>query len=499
MALKDWAGLAGQAANAWQLRENYEDAQTAIDKGFEQARTDVQQYQVPYTNFGLEHMQGYNDMGEFSFSNEDFYRDPSYQWRMDQGMENTLRQQAAAKQVGSGNTLARLTELGQNMASQEYQAAFDRAQGTYDTNRAYHQFGVETGSGMAKELGTNLAELGIGKAGATASLHASLAEGQSRIISSTLANMGGGDPGSISGIIGDAIDTFGGLTSGAVDMISKATGISPTGIMGAIKGAGASVLNETAGAAWGLFGAGPQTLSGGGAAASGGSAGAASGAGGVGLGATLAAASPLLAFGGIIALDQLLSSEPKVGKSIEKIKNSSDPLATIGTMSGSDLDALFARDEAKTAVSYGTSGEQKRGTMYSMILNTLPPEQIKQIQKRPDIQTITNDLFQATLSGRELHAKLGDIGNTSSAEALGKLYPDLAGQFKQLEQLALTVRRHTAYNEDFGGDFNGVTRSARPVPTDELNALRASISAQMASYQGQWERRSNIEKEVGDL
>lgn len=51
---------------------------------------------------------------------------PSYQWRYDQGLEAVNRTAAAKGMLGSGNRLAELTKYGQGMASQEYEAEFQR-------------------------------------------------------------------------------------------------------------------------------------------------------------------------------------------------------------------------------------------------------------------------------------------------------------------------------------------------------------------------------------
>lgn len=52
--------------------------------------------------------------------------DPSYQWRVQQGMTNLGRSQAAKGMLGSGNMAAELLTYGQGMASQEYGAQFNR-------------------------------------------------------------------------------------------------------------------------------------------------------------------------------------------------------------------------------------------------------------------------------------------------------------------------------------------------------------------------------------
>ena len=52
--------------------------------------------------------------------------DPSYQWRVQQGMTNLGRSQAAKGMLGSGNMAAELLSYGQGMASQEYGSQFNR-------------------------------------------------------------------------------------------------------------------------------------------------------------------------------------------------------------------------------------------------------------------------------------------------------------------------------------------------------------------------------------
>jgi hypothetical protein len=52
--------------------------------------------------------------------------DPSYQWRMEQGMNNLARSSAAKGMLGSGNMAAELLSFGQGMASQEYGSQFNR-------------------------------------------------------------------------------------------------------------------------------------------------------------------------------------------------------------------------------------------------------------------------------------------------------------------------------------------------------------------------------------
>ena len=52
--------------------------------------------------------------------------DPSYNWRMSQGMEAVNRSAAATGGLGSGRQMADLAQFGQGMASQEYDKQFQR-------------------------------------------------------------------------------------------------------------------------------------------------------------------------------------------------------------------------------------------------------------------------------------------------------------------------------------------------------------------------------------
>lgn len=70
---------------------------------------------------------------------------PSYQFRFDEGVDALNRGLAASGLRGSGNRMRALMELGQGMASQEYEAEFDRL------NR------LSTGSPSTAEISSNLA------------------------------------------------------------------------------------------------------------------------------------------------------------------------------------------------------------------------------------------------------------------------------------------------------------------------------------------------------
>lgn len=68
------------------------------------------------------------DPGEFQF---DFEADPGYQFRLEEGMKALEGSAAARGGLFSGETGKSLQQYGQNLASQEYGQAYNRARGEY--------------------------------------------------------------------------------------------------------------------------------------------------------------------------------------------------------------------------------------------------------------------------------------------------------------------------------------------------------------------------------
>jgi type II secretory pathway pseudopilin PulG len=113
----------------------------------------------PYRQYGNWGMQGVKGLGEFNFSNQDFYRDPSYQWRLREGLKGVSRQAAAQKMLRSTNTLNSLNTRAQQEASQEYQNAYKRALDSYQTNLGRYDSAVGHGLDASKHLGTLTSDL----------------------------------------------------------------------------------------------------------------------------------------------------------------------------------------------------------------------------------------------------------------------------------------------------------------------------------------------------
>jgi len=517
MAFSDWVGLGLEGANWWQQRANRKDSQDYINKSSDQAKQDVQQWQAPYAQFGQEHMKGYNELGDFNFQFDQ--SDPSYQWRYDQGLQGVQRTQAGNKMLGSGNTLAELTKYGQGMASQEYQAEFDRDLASYDTNKDYRGFGVKTGADAARNIGDNLADISLGQGQMNAYLQAEA----SRANSETLSNIGKGFGDSNSAqskLINEgakyAADKMGLSGEGAADWISSKYGIAKENVMQTL-GIGGIGSGGAAGSATTMFGGGSAAGMGTGSAAMGAagtgeaamgitgmgegfggsySAGlaAAEGSGATATGATSAATAGFgtwaasVAGGagvliGIKMLNETLGSDPRIGKTLKKLSTSQDPLGDIGKMSSKDYTGLFERDETHGA---GSSTHGGRGMLYGAIIGAMPPESIPSLFMRDDVEMISANMMSAITDGREQRDKYtgGNIGST--AEAMGKMYPEIAQELQSLEAISQANRDAESYNQSQAGDF-GLTRQPREIrDTSALEArIRAHIKEKLATAKNQ--------------
>ncbi|CAB4126924.1 hypothetical protein UFOVP254_25 [uncultured Caudovirales phage] len=118
------------------------------------------------------------DYGKYArdFQMSDFQQDPGYAFRLSEGMKALDRSAAARGGLLSGATLKGAERYGQDMASQEYQNAFNR----YQINRANQlnplqslmgagQTGANTLTSAAGTLGSQLGSNAIGAGNARAS------------------------------------------------------------------------------------------------------------------------------------------------------------------------------------------------------------------------------------------------------------------------------------------------------------------------------------------
>jgi hypothetical protein len=131
---------------------------------FEKTRED----QAPYRTAGynaLAEMQrtAGNVPGAFKFGASDYQADPGYAFRLSEGQKTLDRQAAARGGLISGGALKAATRFGQDMGSQEYQSAYNRALTGYNTdvareNQLYNRQAALSGIG---QTATNL----VGQAG----------------------------------------------------------------------------------------------------------------------------------------------------------------------------------------------------------------------------------------------------------------------------------------------------------------------------------------------
>jgi hypothetical protein len=74
---------------------------------------------------------------KFSFTADDLYNDPSYQFRLKQGQDALSQNQVAGGLNLSGAAAKQMNDYTQNVASQEYAAAYKRANDQYNADRTF--------------------------------------------------------------------------------------------------------------------------------------------------------------------------------------------------------------------------------------------------------------------------------------------------------------------------------------------------------------------------
>jgi hypothetical protein len=136
------------------------------NKQFEQTRKD----QLPFLEAGYKSenrlldllglsgnagAEGYGSMAK-NFSMSDFEQDPGYGFRMSEGLKALDRTAAARGGMLSGGALRGATRYGQDMASQEYQNAYNR----YQTNRAGILNPLQSLAGQGQTTANNLGTAG---------------------------------------------------------------------------------------------------------------------------------------------------------------------------------------------------------------------------------------------------------------------------------------------------------------------------------------------------
>ena len=153
---------------------------------FDQVRGDLNPYRTAGSDALAQLMGKMQPNGFFNqtYSGQDIYDDPSYQFRVNQG--NNAIQGSAAAQGGllSGATLKALQNYGQESASQEYQNAYNRfnADQTNQYNRLSNLVGIgQNAAAQTGNAGTQTAQAIAGNTmqGANAQAAGTIAAGNS--------------------------------------------------------------------------------------------------------------------------------------------------------------------------------------------------------------------------------------------------------------------------------------------------------------------------------
>jgi len=164
------------AAEATRLQREMYDQQRAMQAPYQQAGITGQNRFMEL--LGLGDNTGASDFGRYGrdFAMSDYEADPGYAFRLAEGNKALERSAAARGMVLSGQMFKGLQRYGQDMASQEYQNAFNR----YQTNRtnqlnplqglmASGQGAANVMTGAAGQLGTQIGENAMGAGNARAS------------------------------------------------------------------------------------------------------------------------------------------------------------------------------------------------------------------------------------------------------------------------------------------------------------------------------------------
>jgi len=117
---------AAQDANAAQ--ERMFEKQTQLQEPFRQGGLTAQNEIMQLLGIGGDKTAaGYGSLGK-SFGTDQFQQDPGYAFRQSEGMKALERSAAARGNLMSGSTMKGIQRFGQDLASQEYQNAFNRYQ-----------------------------------------------------------------------------------------------------------------------------------------------------------------------------------------------------------------------------------------------------------------------------------------------------------------------------------------------------------------------------------
>ena len=170
------ASAANSAANTQAGADRYgEDLQ---NQQFEETRSDQQ----PWRDAGGTAIGQLSDLTkqggqlgpDAKFTGSDLYSDPSYKFRLDQGLQAVQRSAAARGSLASGGTLKGVNDYAGNSASQEYGAAYGRWNN--DNTNTYNRLaGI---AGLGQQANSSTAQAGSSAANAESSLASQVGQAQ---------------------------------------------------------------------------------------------------------------------------------------------------------------------------------------------------------------------------------------------------------------------------------------------------------------------------------
>ena len=116
------------AADANAAQERMFQKQIELQEPFRQGGMTAQQEIMQLLGIGGDKTAaGYGSLGK-AFGADQFQQDPGYAFRQSEGMKALERSAAARGNLMSGSTMKGIRRFGQDLASQEYQNAFNRYQ-----------------------------------------------------------------------------------------------------------------------------------------------------------------------------------------------------------------------------------------------------------------------------------------------------------------------------------------------------------------------------------
>ena len=181
------------AQSAEQTQRQMFERQIELQEPFRQAGLTAQQQIMQLLGIGGDaSMPGYGSMAR-PFGQQDFEQDPGYAFRQQEGMRALERSAAARGGLLSGNTMRGIQRFGQDLASQEYQNAFNRFQieraarlNPLQSLMGSGQSAANVMTGAAGQAGQNIGQMQLGAGQARASGYI----GQANALAGALGGIG---------------------------------------------------------------------------------------------------------------------------------------------------------------------------------------------------------------------------------------------------------------------------------------------------------------------